>query len=392
MGLPGVRLTALAATAVLALTGCETVPFRSSGTPPSSVIGLGGATPYVDLPRSRTVQESTLIRTPLPSPGERADRAAAGSPDVYAATGPDMLAAAARRLPARLYVPHGTSVDVIDQRTLQPVGLIRTRSAVRQIVPSWDLKTLWVSAAQGLRPIDPRTGRIGRPVKMTGPYTLHFTPDGLSALVVAGRRLEFRDPSTMALRSTLELPCPATGAADFSAGGEFLVASCDHTGGTSGLIRVDWLGGKVTHTLTLRSHPQDVRLGPDGTVFYVADDDQVRVIDATRLTQVGTVGTAPGSSSLLPSRDGASLYVGGRNTVSVLSFATRALTHTWKVPTGSNLGGVSADGRTLWLYGPEQVLALSPSTGRPLHHLATPATHLTVYPQPGRYSLGQAFR
>jgi DNA-binding beta-propeller fold protein YncE len=389
MGTEGLRLTALAAIAATALTGCDTVPFRSSGRPPTSVLGLGGSTPYVAVPQPVTVQVAAVAP---PAPGSVPKQAASSSPDVYASTGPDMLTAAARRIPARLYVPHGRVVDVLDQKTLERVGRITTRSAVRQVVPSWDLGTLWISGAHSLIPLSAVTGHPGKPVKMSGPYTLHFTPDGLSALVVTGRTLEFRNPRTMALRSTLTLPCTANGSADFSAGGEFLVASCRYSRKAAGLVRVNWLSGKVTDTLKLPTDPQNIRLAPDGSVFYVADTDQVRIIDATRLSQVATVRTGAGTHALTPSRDGTAFYVTTRSTIATLAFATRSVTRTWPIPTGTDLGGVSADGSVLWMYGPKEVFALSPITGSPYRRVPMPATQLTVYPQPGRYSLGQAFR
>jgi DNA-binding beta-propeller fold protein YncE len=386
MRIEGLRLTAVAAVAAAALTGCDTVPFRSSGRPPSSVLSLGGSTPYVNVPQPVTVRVSAVV------PPAPVKRAASSSPDVYAATGPDMLTAAARRIPARLYVPHGPVVDVFDQKTLRPVGRITTKAAVRQVVPSWDLGTLWISGAHSLTPLSAVTGRSGRPVKIPGPYTLHFTPDGLSALIIAGRKLEFRNPRTMALRSTVLLPCTANGSADFSAGGEFLVASCRYSRKTAGLVRVDWLGGKVTDTLKFRTDPQNVRLAPDGSVFYVADTDRVRVIDASPLRQLATVRTGPGTHALTPSRDGTALYVTTKSTIATLAFATRSVTRAWPIPSATDLGGVSADGSVLWMYGPKQVFALSPVTGLVLRRLPRPATQLTVYPQPGRYSLGQAFR
>src|SRR4051812_40547061 len=123
MRIEGLRLTALAAVAAAALAGCDTVPFRSSGRPPSSVLSLDGSTPYVNVPQPVTVQVSA-VAPPDPAPVKRA---ASSSPDVYAATGPDMLTAAARRIPARLYVPHGSVVDVLDQKTLKQVGRITTK-------------------------------------------------------------------------------------------------------------------------------------------------------------------------------------------------------------------------------------------------------------------------
>jgi hypothetical protein len=57
---------------------------------------------------------------------------------------------------------------------------------------------------------------------------------------------------------------------DFSAHGRYLIASCEFD---SKLIKVDVESQKLVGTLELGGHtmPQDVKLSPDGRVFYVAD-------------------------------------------------------------------------------------------------------------------------
>ena len=74
----------------------------------------------------------------------------------------------------------------------------------QHVVPSWDLKTLWVNDDLGntLTPIDPFTGKAGPPVAVHDPYNLYFTPDGTSAVVMASKdqELVFRDPHTMAVQ------------------------------------------------------------------------------------------------------------------------------------------------------------------------------------------------
>jgi hypothetical protein len=78
------------------------------------------------------------------------------------------------------------------------------------VTPSWDLRTLWVTNDTGnsLTPIDPRTGRHGRPVPVSDPYNLYFTADGRRAIVVAEahRELDFREPHTMRLVKALHTP------------------------------------------------------------------------------------------------------------------------------------------------------------------------------------------
>ena len=80
--------------------------------------------------------------------------------------------------------------------------------------------------------------------------------------------------------------------------------------------------------------------------------------------------------------------------VSVISFATRKVVHKWRIPGGGSpdMGGVSADGKVLWLSGRynADVYAISTVTGRLLARIPVGSgPHgLCVYPQPGRYSLG----
>src|SRR5882724_5844742 len=49
--------------------------------------------------------------------------------------------------------------------------------------------------------IDPATFKPGKAVAVDDPYNMYFSPDGRSAIVVAEalKRLDFRDPQTMAL-------------------------------------------------------------------------------------------------------------------------------------------------------------------------------------------------
>jgi DNA-binding beta-propeller fold protein YncE len=270
----------------------------------------------------------------------------------------------------------------------------------QHVVPSYDLKTLWVNNDQGnsLTSIDPASGKPGRTIPVTDPYNLYFTPDGRYAIVVEERMqaLAFRDPHTMRLEETLPVPCYGVNHMDFSADGRYLLASCEFSGA---VIEVDLARRRVVGHLTLHrgGAPQDVKLSPDGRDFFVADMTAggVWVIDAHKLKRVGFIRTGAGAHGLYVSRDSKYLYVSDRTegAVSVISFADRKVVHTWRIPGGSpDMGGVSADGRVLWLsgrYGAE-VYAISTRNGHLLARIPVGSgPHgLCVYPQPGRYSLG----
>ena len=118
--------------------------------------------------------------------------------------------------PERVYVPNLRSNDVyvIDPATLKVVDRYKVGIGPQHIVPSYDLRTLWVTNnAEGrtdgsLTPIDAHTGKPGQPVAVDDPYNMYYTPDGKSAIVVAEarKRLDFRDPKTMALQYSVEAP------------------------------------------------------------------------------------------------------------------------------------------------------------------------------------------
>ncbi|HEX6675148.1 MAG TPA: YncE family protein [Actinomycetes bacterium] len=323
--------------------------------------------------------------------------------DVYAADRPGQLSRVVRRFPARVYVPDsgGNTVEVIDARSFRRVGRFTVGRQPQHVTPSWDLRTLWVGNNQGdtLTAVDPAKGRPVRTVHVDDPYNLYFTPDGRRAIVVAEalRRLDFRDPHSMRLRHALPVPCEGVDHMDFSADGRFLLASCEFS---AELVQVDVAREEVTGVVRLDAGamPQDVKLAPDGSVFYVADlaKGGVWVLDAARLRVLGFVPTGKGAHGLYASRDSRVLYVSNRGagSVSLISFATRKVVHTWRLPGGGSpdMGGVSADGRVLWLSGRHaaEVYAIDTRNGHLLARIPVgPAPHgLAVYPQPGRYSLG----
>jgi YVTN family beta-propeller protein len=325
------------------------------------------------------------------------------SHDVYAADRPGMLAPAVRRFPSRVYVPNSESntVSVIDPHTYKVIDQLPVGSLPQHVTPSYDLKTLWVDNDQGnsLTPIDPATGKPGKPIPVTDPYNLYFTPDGRYAIVVAERlrRLDFRDPHTMRLHRSLTVPCPGVDHMDFTADGRYLVASCEFG---ARLIKIDVAREKLVGSLSLKqgAMPQDVKLSPDGRVFYVADmmSGGVWLIDAHSFQRIGFIPTGAGAHGLYASRDSHDLYVSNRDegSVSVISFAKRKVVHKWWLPGGGSpdMGGVSADGKVLWLSGryDAEVYAISTRTGKLLARIPVGSgPHgLCVYPQPGRYSLG----
>lgn len=245
--------------------------------------------------------------------------------NLYSETVAGRLSPAVAGALPRVYVPHVQSNDVyvIAPDAERMVARFRVGLNPQHVVPSWDLKTLWVAnnaenrTAGAVTPIDPRTGKPGKPIAVDDPYNMYFTPDGRSAIVVAEalKRLDFRDPHTMAMQSSLATPqCAGINHADFSIDGRYAIFTCEFAGG---LIKIDMVNRKVLGYLKLSKGgmPQDIRVSPDGQVFYVADmmADGVFQVDGGSFTEVGFIPTGIGTHGLYPSRDGKRLYVANRS-------------------------------------------------------------------------------
>jgi YVTN family beta-propeller protein len=357
--------------------------------------GLGGARSATE-PAAQASRWAQTVAGTIPPPLD--------PHNAYAADTAGSLSPAVRGDPPLVYVPNSNSntVDVISQRTFKVIAHFAVGTLPQHVTPAWDLRTLYVTNDEGnsLTPIDPRTAKPGKPIPVLDPYNMYFTADGRWAIVVAEarRQLDFRDAHTMALHHALATPqCAGVDHMDYTADGRYALASCEFAGR---LIVIDLGGERVIKTIDLApgAMPQDVKLSPDGRTFYVADmaNNGVWVIDARTMSVVEMVLTGSGAHGLYPSRDARLLYVSnrGEGSISVLSFATRHPIAKWRLPGGGSpdMGGVSSDGKVLWLSGRynSEVYAISTTTGRLLHRIPVGSgPHgLCVWPQPGRYSIG----
>jgi DNA-binding beta-propeller fold protein YncE len=325
--------------------------------------------------------------------------------NIYAHTRAGMLTAVTRRARYLIYVPdsEGDGVYVINPRTSKVIDYFQTGAVVQHVVPAWDLRTLYATNDVGnsLTPINPDTGRRAGPnIPVDDPYNMYFTPDGRHALVVEEARqiIAFRDPHTFALQKTLPVQCAGVDHMDFSADGGFALASCEFSGK---MVKIDLRTESVAGYVHVGGSPQDVKLSPDGTTFYVANRflpdrgvSGVQLIDARTLRIVGFIKTPLDAHGLYVSRNTRDLYVTSRagGAVTVVDFATRRPIATWKVPGTPDMGGVSPDGKVLWLAGRYNgvVYAISTTNGKILARIpAGISPHgLCVWPQPGRFSTG----
>ncbi|WP_460627491.1 YVTN family beta-propeller repeat protein [Intrasporangium mesophilum] len=347
----------------------------------------------------------------------------------YGYAGAGALSAEARRARPLVYVPNqlAGTVQVIDPTTYAVIATYRVAASPEHVVPSHDLRMLWVNSDKGnsMLPINPRTGRPGRALPIRDPYNLYFTPDGRYALVMAERlkRVDVRDAHTMALRRSLPVPCHGINHADYTADLSKLLVSCEFSGklavldaSATRVLRMVNLNAISTPGATppamarhmggpagMLEHgasamPQDVRLSPDGSWLLAADmlRNGVWVIDPKTFRVDRFVPTGTGAHGIYMSRDARRIFVSNRDegTVTVLDGITLRRLATWRIPGGGSpdMGGVTADGRELWLSGrySSTVYVFDTTTGRVTHRIhVKPGPHgLLVWPQPGRFSLG----
>ncbi len=327
--------------------------------------------------------------------------------DIYSADRPNALSDVVKDMPERVYVPNHTSntISVIDPKTFKVIETWKTPRGPQHVVPSWDLKTLWVNDNEGnyLTPINPKTVTLGKSVYVHDPYNLYFTPNGKYAIVMAeaDRQLVFRDPHTMAIKKTVPVKCNGLNHADWSKDGSFFVATCEFSGG---LILVDTAKMKVLQyawlptTYNMKPMPQDIKISPDGSTFYIADmmSNGVWTMPANHFGSFGFIPTGKAAHGEYVTRDSKYLLITnrGEGSVSVLRFSDNALVAKWQIPGGGSpdMGGISADGKQFWVSGRYNnvVYVFDIEHGKFLRSIKVgKEPHgLSIYPQPGRYSLG----
>lgn len=323
--------------------------------------------------------------------------------NIYSAAGANMLSEKVKGHLERVYVPNNVTnvIDVIDPKTFEIVDSFPVEREPQHVTPSWDLRWLWIGADQGntLTKVDPLTGKKVATLRIEDPYNLYFTPDGKFAIVVAERmrRLDFREPDSMKLVKSVTVPCRGVDHMDFSADGRYAIATCEFSGE---MVKIDIVNQNYVSKITLPKGgmPQDVKLSPDGKVFYVADMENhgMHLIDGDKFEVTGFIATGKQCHGLYISRDSKLMYISnrGEGSVSVLDLATRKLIAKWQIPGGGSpdMGGLSADGKTLWFSGRyhKEVYAFDTETGTLKARIKVKrGPHgLCVWPQPGRYSIG----
>ena len=327
--------------------------------------------------------------------------------NIYAADSPNNLSDVVKGVRELVYVPNYRSgtVSVIDPKTYKIIKTIKTKAGPQHIVPSWDLKTLWVNnnKANYLTPIDPKTVTSGKAIYAHDPYNLYFTPDGKYALTMAelDKEIVFRDPHTMAIKKILKVPCPGLNHADWTADGNQFVATCEFS---SKIILVDTAKMKLLKVASLKKQnsmnpmPQDVKISPDGKTFYIADmaSHGIWIMPADNFGHLTYMHTGKGAHGLYVTRDAKTLLITNREegSVSVMRFTDNKLIAKWKIPGGGSpdMGNISADGKFFWVSGRynDEVYVFNIEKGEFVTRIkvGNEPHGLTIWPQPGRYSLG----
>ncbi len=327
--------------------------------------------------------------------------------NVYADAGAGMISAVQRKYPAYAYVPHNKSGDVwvIDQKTFAVVRKCQVGIEIQHVVPDYDMTMLYATDDIGnvIRAIDPATGTCGKTYPVRDPYNMYFTPDGRYAISVAEarRQLVWYDPKTWTIKDTTDVgECDGIDHADFSVDGKTAVFTCEFGGR---VVVLDVATHKILRTLDMPVRntvmgPQDIKMAPDGSVWYVADSDSngVWVLNRGVTKVLRHIATGLGAHGLYLSRDAKQLYVTNRHegSISVLNSYTGAIEAKWTIPGGGSpdMGNVSADGTRLWVSGryDNVVYVFDTRTGKMITKIPVgDGPHgLALMPLPGRYSLG----
>ena len=225
--------------------------------------------------------------------------------NVYAHTGAGMLSPAVAGVPTRVYVPNSLSNTRRRDRPDDLCGSSTTSRSVsrpQHVVPSYDLKTLYVNNNRGnsLTPIDPMTGRPGRadPGRRPVQPVLHARRHACDRH--GGAQLARRLPRPEDVRAHQVRADRARGreprglhAEREGDDRELRVLRAGSSASTSTTMT-------VTGELNVGGMPVDVKSSPDGTVMYVANQGRsgVSIVDPVTMREVGFIPTGSGAHGL----------------------------------------------------------------------------------------------
>jgi YVTN family beta-propeller protein len=334
-----------------------------------------------------------------PAPVEARQAPQTSPTNVWAATATNTIPDAVADLPPRVYVPHelGGDIAVIDPLSMQVIDRYWVGRTPHHVAPAYDFSQLYVNVMDSnyLTVIDPRSGKPTGRLPAAVPYNLYFTPDGTKAVVAAERfnRLDFHDVSTWDVIARVPIPGSGVDHMDFSADGSYLLVSCEFGGQ---VVKVGTNPPAVLGVYRGGRLPIDVKLNPEGTHFFVADQGRhgVIVIEPDSMQEVAFIPTGRGAHGMGISRDTRALYVTNRlaGTLSVIDFEAWGVAQNWYVGGSPDMVQVSPDGQQIWTSARNHghVIVVDSNNGGVIARIPTGAAPhgLTYFPQPGRFSIG----
>ncbi len=302
-------------------------------------------------------------------------------------------------LAARVYVPDelAGNVTVIDPSSFQIIDRYPTGRTSHHVSPSPDFAHLYVEnmGSSTLSEIDTQTGKVTRNIDAAVPYNLYFTTDGAKGVVAAEPQnsLDFYDPRSWNVIQRVRIPCSGVDHMDMSANGQYLIVGCEYDGQ---VYKVDTVAMRIVGSVRVGGQPIDVKVAPDGALFYVANQSRngVSIIDPIAMREVGFIPTGAGAHGFVVSRDTNYLYAANRvaGTISVIDFATQNIVNTWNIGGSPDMLQVSPDGSQLWASGRfnGDVYVVDTRNGELMQRIHTGiAPHgVTYFPQPGAISIG----
>jgi YVTN family beta-propeller protein len=375
------------------LAGCATPTVSPSNVPPAEASPSTSVAPSASTAPSAAAQPSPTLE---PVEG------------VYGATTSGELDPRVADVPHRVYVPNEESDDVavIDPATFEVIGRFPVGDMPEHVNPDWGLEYLWVSNMNGgyLTKVDPMTSQPIEDIDLPiFPYALYYTLDGSKVMVVtnyialedvADNGVHFYDPDTWELLAYVNVPWPGADDADLTADGRYLAISAEYSGY---LVFIDTEEMTLAGQTEIGSLPRDVRLGPDGDVFYVTNEglDGIQIVDAETWELLEFIPTGDGAHGLEVSRDATRMFVANRaaGTISVIDAETRDVVETWQVGGSPDEMVLNPDGSQLWASNRYHgsVSVIDTTTGEVITTIATGANPhgLTYWPQPGTMAIGQ---
>src|SRR4029079_1176357 len=110
-------------------------------------------------------------------------------------------------------------------------------------------------------------------------------------------RLDFMNPQTWKLIKRVPVPCSGPDHMDFSADGSYFLISCEYDGR---VIKVNANRMQVVGVIPVGGLPVDVKLSPDGKVFYVGNHGLggVSVVDPNTMKVIKFLKTGRGAHGM----------------------------------------------------------------------------------------------